>query len=294
MRRKDNAVKLSIIVVYFGNYQELSRLIRSIYQNKIKNKFEIIVIDNKGEDIEAKLKKLNNTITYINSGSNLGYAKGNNLGAKFAKGKVLLITNPDTKIIKGKIDELIVFLETHDDAAIIAPNLAHPNGKFFKKQGTRLLTPVRAVFSLSVLSQLFPQNPYLRDYYMYDLPKSTFRSVDVVPGSAFMVRSNVFKKLKGFDENFFLFFEEMDFCKRIKEMGFEIYMTPFVVFQHDWKPNEGGKEIKRIFARSRFYYFKKHFGLINAIIIEFFVRLSKKSLFWMSVIIIGFISLKLV
>ena len=84
--------------------------------------------------------------------------------------------------------------------------------------------------------------------------------------------------MHGFDKNFFLYFEEFDLCKRVKEVGWKIYMVPDAVVEHDWEPSEKTPDSK-YFAESRFYYFRKHYGIIWAIVVEFFARLSKKVAF---------------
>lgn len=287
-------IKLSIVIVYFGGFRSLINLLSSIKKNKVKSSYEIIVVNNKlDEKIESNLKKKYKDIVYIESSGNIGYGRGNNLGAKLAQGKYLFILNPDTKIVGGSIDKLVDYLQRHKGAGVIAPNLVDTKGKLFGKQGTRTLTPLKAIFSLSILSRLIPNNKLFREYYMLDVDKKYFREVDVAPGSALMIRSNVFENLGGFDKNFFLFFEEMDLCKRVKSMGMKIFMTPNLILEHDWSSDGGGSELKKIFSQSRFYYFQKHYGVLSALIVEFFARLSRRNLLVFplisALIILGFL-----
>lgn len=273
-------IKLSIIIVYFGDFNVLANLLESIKKNKIKHSHEVIVVNNKSyEKIGPILRKKYKDAIYVESLGNIGYGGGNNLGVKHAKGKYLFIVNPDTRIVSGFVDNLINFLDDQKEAAIVAPNLVDTDGKLFNKQGTRMLTPLRAIFSLTILSKILPNNTIFREYYMLDVSKKNFREVDVVPGSAFMIRNKDFKKIGGFDEKFFLYFEEMDLCKRLRDRAEKIFMSPDLILEHDWSPNEGDNKLKKIFRESRFYYFNKHFGLFNALVVESFSRISKQNLF---------------
>jgi GT2 family glycosyltransferase len=274
-KKPKKKVNLSIIIVYYGELDRLIKLLSSIKENDIRHPYEIIVVNNKqDEDIKSKVVGIFNNAIYIKSKTNIGYGRGNNLGVKKASGKYIFIVNPDTKIIKGSIDSLVDFLEKNKEAAIVAPNLVDTSGKLFEKQGTRMLTPMRGIFSLTILSRLLPNNNFFTDYYMMDVNKNTLREVGVVPGSAFLIRKRVFDDLNGFDKNFFLYFEEMDLCKRVKDAGSRIYMTPLVIMEHDWGPNEGNKYLNMIFRQSRFYYFRKHFGTLSAILMEFLAGIS--------------------
>jgi hypothetical protein len=187
-----------------------------------------------------------------------------------------LILNPDTLLYKGTIDELVKFLDKNRKAAVVAPNFFHKNKKLFKYQGSQELTPFRAIFALSVINKLFPNNPISRKYYLKDLDNKRIREVDSVPGSCFMIRKSVFDRVGGFDENFFLYFEEADIFKRIKELEYTIHMIPSakVVHLHK-KTTPRSKKTKKIFEKSRYLYFRKHFGLIKALVVEGFLRFTK-------------------
>lgn len=277
---KKKTIELSIIIVYYGGYENLIGLLDSIKNRKTRTIYEIILVNNKiDENITERIKKKYVGVRLIKSPGNIGYAKGNNLGIKYSKGKYLMIVNPDTEFKKGSVDSLVSFLENNKNTAIIAPNLIYKSGKFLENIGTLELTPVRGIFALSILNKLFPDNPWSRDYYLKDISKKRLREVDVVPGTAFVIRKDVFDIVKGFDGNFFLYFEEADICRRIKKLGYKIFITPKVTLIHDWSPADGGATLKKIYEKSRFYYFQKHFGLLNAFIVELATRISKKALF---------------
>ncbi|MFC1627324.1 glycosyltransferase [Patescibacteria group bacterium] len=268
--------KVSIIIVHYQNQKVLFNCLASIKKTGSKIKYEVIVVDNdEQKTIKQELKKKFPQTKYIASAGNLGYAAGNNLGAKQAKAKYLFILNPDTKILKNSIDELVKFLDKNKKTAVVAPLLVNARKKPYPLQGTSKLTPLKAIFSMSFISRLFPNNPIAKTYWVKGQQIKQPISVDVVPGSAFMIRKSVFKKLKGFDENFFLYFEESDLCQRLKTKGYQLYILPQGKVIHYWAScTSQSDKIKHIFNQSRFYFFKKHYSLLSAFVVEFFTRIS--------------------
>ncbi|MCL5772180.1 MAG: glycosyltransferase family 39 protein, partial [Actinobacteria bacterium] len=151
--------------------------------------------------------------------------------------------------------------------------------KIFRLQGSKTLKPLEAVFALSFLNKIFPKNPISRKYFLYEWNKKEIKEVDVVPGTAFMISKELFLKAGGFDERFFLYFEENDFCHRIKEIGFELYMIPSAkIIHYRGMSTKKRDDINKIFAKSRFLYFRKYFGFFRTCLIEGFLRINKSNL----------------
>ena len=280
--------KVSIIILRYKEKEELFNCLKSIKKDSPKVSFEVIVVDNnKKERIGPLLKKNFSWVVYIKSPGNIGYGAGNNLGAKYARGEYLFILNPDTKVLPGAVDKLVKFLEKNKKVAVVAPNLIDAQGNLSLQLGSAKLTPLRGIVALSFLNKLFPNNPISKEYWLKDIPVDKKREVGVVPGSAFLVRKGIFEEIRGFDENFFLYFEESDFCKRVKEIGFKIFIVPQAQVIHYWQPAEGTEKTKRIFSQSRFYYFKKHYGILAAAVVEVFARFSKWHALLLVIILLG-------
>ncbi|MBU4016670.1 glycosyltransferase family 39 protein, partial [Patescibacteria group bacterium] len=185
-------------------------------------------------------------------------------------------------------DILIDFLNNHKKAAIVAPLLYNKNNDPYQLQGVKELTPFRAIVVFSFLNKLFPKNKVFQNYYLRDWDKKTTKEVDVIPGTAFMIRKNIFDKIGGFDEKFFLYFEEFDLCKRVKALGWKIFIYPQAKVFHAWGSSTRHRtDIKRIFLKSRFYHFKKHFGILPALFTEAFLRVNKYTFLLLLILIIG-------
>jgi GT2 family glycosyltransferase len=244
-----------------------------------KIKVSIIVVKYKAEEAFLAFKKSLKAITIPyelieidNNVNNVGYGAGNNLGAKRAHGEYLFIVNPDTRVLPGCLEALVNFLDNNPQAGIVAPLLLNTQNQVYPLQGTSKLTPMAAIFSLSFIHKYWPNNPIAQKYWLKTWDKQTTKAVDVVPGTAFLIRKALYNQIGGFDENFFLYFEESDLCKRVSEQDWEIYITPNAQLIHEWASStpKNNKRIQTIFNESRFYYFKKHYGFVWAKIVNWF------------------------
>lgn len=279
-------ILVSIIILNYHVKKELTDCLQSIIDSKPKTPYEIIVIDNdEVKTIKKDLLKSFPKITYVPN-KNKGFGQGNNVGARYAKGKYLFFLNPDTIVFRDTVDSLYHFLEKNKKAGIVAPFLIHENKKPFE-QGNRILTPFKAIFALSVIHKLFPNNPIAKNYSI-QWDKITTKEVDVVPGTAFMVSCELYNSLDGFDEQFFLYFEEFDLCKRVKEKGYKLFIEPRSKIIHLWeRSTKKRNDINKIFNESRFYYFKKHYGLIPALFTNAILNFGKYSFLNLLILLIG-------
>ena len=240
---------LSIIIVKYRAEKEFIACLKSL--RATKTPYEIIVIDN-------------NAI-------NRGYGRGNNLGVTFAKGEYLMILNPDTIVFPGAIDQMVKWLNSHPKYSIVSPLLLDSQRIPYQFQGTAVLTPKHGIWGLSFLNKIFLDQEYW-------LPKE----VMVVPGTAFMMRK---KDFVGFDENFFLYFEEADLCMRTPGKKYILKSAKVI---HHWAKSTPAN-IKPIFEQSRFYFFRKHYGLLWAMIVHMICSISKKNLLLFLVLLLGII-----
>ncbi len=270
-------LKVSIIIVNYKVKERLFACINSIYDSKPKTSFEIIVVDNDEESvIEKELLKLFPDVKYIKSPSNLGYGGGNNLGAKYAKGEYLFILNPDTLVFKNTIDELASFLTRNKNVGIVSPLLVDKDEKPFVLQGTSELTPLKGIICLSFIEKIFPKNRFSREYWLKDWNHTALKEIEVCPGTAFMISRKLFDKINGFDEKFFLYFEEDDVSNRVRKLGYKIYLlSKAKIFHEVGASTKQLRNSNKIFSRSRFLYFKKHYGIVKALLVEAFLRINK-------------------
>ena len=268
---------ISIIVVSYKEKKELINCLSSIKRSKTKFPLEVIVVDNDPKGVFKKnLKNLFPEVKYVTAKKNLGYGGGNNLGASLAKGEYLFFLNPDTKLLPKTLDYLFEFIKNKNNIGAVSPLLLDENNKSVYVQGSQLVTPLIAIFSLSFINKIFPHNLISKKFFLEDWDRKNPRKSDIVPGTAFLIKKEIFKKIGGFDENYFLFYEEADLAKKIQKLKFENYIVPQSKIIHfGGVSTKKRDDIKEIYKKSQFYYFKKWYGLPWAIIIDLISSIGK-------------------
>lgn len=256
---------LSIVIVNWNVKPLLERCLASITQNSRDLDHEVLVIDNNSTDgsrdyLRAMARKRKNLKVFLNK-ENLGFAKGNNQGIKEAQGEFILLLNPDTEVYVGTLKKMVNFMKKHQDCGIVGCKLVgsedavQPSVRSFP-------TPTSHLMIFLKFHYLFPNAKTLKHYFRYDFDYNKLSEVDQVMGAFLMTRGKIFKKLGLLDENFYLWFEEVDFCKRVKDAGWKIVYNPEVQLFHHGSQSFGqmfSLAKQRIYNRSAIYYFKKHF-----------------------------------
>ncbi len=262
---------LSIIVVSWNTKDFTLRAIDSIAKSRSKLKYEIIVVDNASSDDSVsairKLQTSNYELRIITNKENLGFSKANNIGIKQAKGKYILLLNSDTEVKKGSIDKLLDFAKKNANAGIVVPKLLNSDGT---TQGSVFRQP--SVFR--AIRQYWFGGEKLLDKYS---PRSASQgaeqavAVEAAVMAAFLITPSAFKKVGLLDERYFMYFEDLDYCRRVKASGLKIYFVPEARVVH-YHGASGAKLVqnkdqwKRLIPGSIIYHgFLKHY-LITGII----------------------------
>lgn len=280
---------VSIIIVHYHVLEEMLQCIESIGYTKTRSTHEIIVVDNDEEKtIYAKLHSIYPNVRYIPN-TNKGFGQANNFGAQHAKGEFLFFLNPDTKLLNNCLDILVDYLKTNSTTGLIAPLLHFDDKK--TPQGLGILSPITALVALSFINKLFPNNAISTNYWNTTWDRKSIITVGSVPGTAFLIKKLLFEKVGGFDEKFFLYFEEIDLCQRVRSLGFTVVMLPTASVYHKWgaSTQKSSINIQKVFAQSRFYYFKKHFGLLWAIVVECVTQIKKEQILFSVILLAGLI-----
>ncbi|KKQ91716.1 MAG: hypothetical protein UT17_C0004G0064 [Candidatus Woesebacteria bacterium GW2011_GWB1_39_10] len=283
-------IKVSVVVGHFGHGGEVYKCLDKL--KIIKSKFksgEFILVDNNGEKLEENtVKKKYSWVKYISASKNLGWGAGRNFGIRHAVGKFIFSIDSDILIDLQSFKNIYNILKKDSKIGMVVPRIKNISGRF-TPEATKELTPVRGIFFLSFINKIFPVNPIVKDYLMDSWNRRTSRKVEVGQLGAFMIKKEVYEKIDKFDENLFLYFEENDVSKRLKKNGHEIYFdskSEAIHMESKGTP-KSSDQIKQIFAHSRYYYFKKHYGLLPALIVEMFARFSKSTLMVLGILILG-------
>ncbi len=205
------------------------------------NLSEIYVIDNASADNSAQMvQEKYPQFKLIANKENLGFAKANNQALKQVTGQYILLLNPDTEIRPGALGVLMDFLDRHPKAAVIAPQLVNTDGSV--QLSCRAFPSFIGMLSeLTGISRLMPPGSKLRSYKMLDWHHDDEREVDQPEGACLLIRKEVFDQVGFLDEDYFMLFEEVDWCYRVKQAGWQIWFTPTAQVIHHM-----GQSIKQV------------------------------------------------
>lgn len=252
-------IKISIIIVNWNTADLLKQCLSSLTQN-----YEVIIVDNGSTDgSQEMVKKFK--IQLIENGQNLGFAKGNNIGIKQAKGEYIMLLNSDTIVKEGAIEKLVGFLDKNQEYAIVGPKLLNQDGT---PQANCGWFPGLWVCFLMLFKEHFGGSDSVR----FSPVKS--REVDWLMGAAFVARREVFDKIGGLDEEIFMYMEEVEWFYRTRKFGFETYFFKEAEIIHLGRGSSksGKKEPIVNIYKGLLHFYKKHRSKTEIIILKLMLK----------------------
>jgi GT2 family glycosyltransferase len=269
---------LSIVIPSFNTEAYLSRCIESILKYPPKSEFEIIVVDNASTDgTVATVRRQFPSATVLNMGFNSGFSKACNAGAKLAQGEYLLFLNSDTEVLERSFDEMIQWLEDRPRSAVVGPLLVNSQGHIAQMSwGWDPLLTRELLQKFLTPSSIKPAG--IRAALIRRLQKRP-RTVEFICGACLMVRADVFRRLNGFDEQYELYFEDADLCRRVRDAGGTVEFLPKarVIHHLGQSPKREGL-IPLIFQQSHLAYYRRHAGPMGRLLLRVYLLL--KCLLW--------------
>ncbi|MBD2411632.1 glycosyltransferase [Nostoc calcicola FACHB-389] len=263
---------VSIILVNYNGADVLADCLNSLEKFIPRDNCEIILVDNNSQDSSVSIvdDKFPN-IKLIKLPENVGFGAGNNVGAKVAKGNFLFLLNTDTILTSNILPHLIELMSANLDVGVIGTKLLFPDGSFQvsfspkigikgEMEAKKIHDNAQNKNKLKIIEQNFKE----------------IKEVDIVVGAALFIRADLFNLLGGFDEKFFMYFEESDLCQRVRNAGYKIVYTPHVSLIHI-----RGHSVKKIsnkmaveYRRSQIYYYYKHLPMWEILILKIYLLLK--------------------
>ncbi len=222
--------------------------------------YEIIIVDNASSDgsvdyVKQKLLPRFENLKLIESDKNNGYAHGNNLGIKEAKGKYLLIMNSDIVIWENSFKKMIQFMDEHIRCGIAGPRLLSPDGSL-QYFCYRFPTPQVLAYRRTSMSRFRFAKRAISKYLMLDWDHKDNKMVDWVQGSCSIIRKSAIDKVGLMDERYFLFLEDTDWCRRFWKVGQEVwYMADIKIVHYHSRASDWGKFYKTLFNKMAWIHF---------------------------------------
>jgi GT2 family glycosyltransferase len=251
---------LSIIIVTWNSQKFIRNCLDSILISTGNLSLEIIVVDNDSSDETAKIvEQFYPQVNLIQNKKNLGYAKANNQGIEESRGEYILLLNPDTQVLEDALSLMYEFMEENPKIGALGPKLLNPD-KSVQASCREFPTFSTLIWEFSGLSRFFPKSKIFGrwriGYFDFDKP----REVDQPMGSCLMLRRETLDDVGIFDENFGMFFNDVDLCFRIKKRGWKIYFYPEPQVIHFKGASTRKAKAKMIWLSHLAFYkfFKKH------------------------------------
>ena len=293
----------SVIIIAYNSCDFIPACLKSIRDACENVDAQVIVLDNGSkEPILPEIKAFFPEVTWLESKENLGFGKGCNLAEKYATKPYLFFVNPDTVVSRDSFTRVLDFMEEHPEAGTVGCRILNEDGSLQWACRRSFPTIVSAVSKTVGLAALFPKSKLLASYNMTYADPDEMTEVDAISGSFFCIRRELYEKLGGFDEDFFMYGEDLDLCFRAKVAGCKNYYTPSTNILHfkgqscrtrRWDSYLDFYKAMLIFVRKHkdLYFvpnFLVSFGIMFAAFVGMFSRLIPK--FWKMFLDLGVVA----
>ncbi len=274
MMERMKSFKLSIIIVHFNTTRLTAECLKSIQKFAPLFSWEVIVVDNGSEKNEEQLFCSScENLTYIETGKNVGFAAGNNLAIQNSHGEYIFLLNSDTCLTENSFDIMLDFMDSHSEIGVLGCREVDGEGRFQLSCGH--FPNLRTEMIRKMMHYRLSINDHkVRDYL--DEKYASLKNVDWVSGSSMMLRRKALEDAGLLDERFFMYFEDIDLCRRIQDKGWEVRYLPATSICH-----YGGQSARYNlmhvlveYRRSQAYFTRKYYGIMGSFSIRIFLFLK--------------------
>ena len=253
---------LSVIIVNFNSGAHIVRCLESLRRHMGAVEREVYVIDNASTDgsvdeIEAQFGEA----SLVRCSENGGFSHGINVGLAHTRGDIVMWLNPDAELIDNGVDEVIRYFDENQKVGVVGPQVVSPDGAV--QFSCRSWPSYRTAFfnRYSLLTRILPNNPHSREYLKTNWDHSSVKEVDWVSGCCLLHRRQVATDIGGLDEAFFMYCEDVDFCRRAEQAGWRVAYVPAMRVLHHIAASTSTLTRRMILERHRsmWRYYRKHF-----------------------------------
>ncbi len=270
-------MKLSVIIVNYNVKHFLEQCLHSVYKAAKGIETEIFVVDNNSVDGSAQLiREKFPDLNFIENKENAGFSRANNQAIKKAKGKYILLLNPDTVVEEDTFSKVIDFMENHPEAGGLGVKMIDGKGNFLPESKRGLPTPRVAFYKISGLSKLFPHSRKFGKYHLSYLNENEIHEIEILAGAFMLIRKETLDKIGLLDEAFFMYGEDIDLSYRILLGGYKNYYFPGTTIIHykGESTKKGSLNYVKVFYNAMIIFARKHFSGGKAGIFSFIIHLA--------------------
>ncbi len=267
-------MKLSVIILNYNVRYFLELCLHSVQKATQTIDSEILVIDNASSDksIEAIKNKFPDVI-FIQNTENVGFPKGNNIGVAQAKGDYICILNPDTVVAEDTFEKLLPFAENEPTFGALGCHLVDGSGNFLPESKRGIPTPWVALTKIFSLYKIFPKSTYFNQYYAQHIFEFQTGKVAILVGAFMLMKRNLYVDLQGFDENCFMYADDIDLSYRILKTGNQNFYVPSTsVIHFKGESTVKDKQYLSRFSEAMQYFYAKHFK--KSFVFDVFMKLG--------------------
>ncbi len=261
-------MKVSVVIVNYKVRYYLAQCIHSVLKAMEGIDGEVIIVDNDSRDGSVEfLKALYPQVHFIESKKNLGFSRANNIAIRQALGEYILVLNPDTIINEELIKDCTGLLDSNPQIGATGVRMLNPDGTFAPESRRGIPTPFTAFCKMSGLNAAFPTSRIFGRYYMKFLDERSTSPIEIISGACMFIRKSVLDECGLFDEDFFMYGEDIDLSYRILQTGKQNYYLPSRIIHY--KGESSRKNTFRyvyVFYEAMYIFFKKHYSSYNWIL----------------------------
>lgn len=256
-------MKLSIIIVSYNVKYFLEQCLNSILASYLNVDYEIIIVDNNSTDHSVpylEQKFTHNNIIFIRNNKNLGFAKANNQAIQQARGKYILLLNPDTVIGENTLANVINFMDANPEAGAVGVKTINGSGLFLPESKRGFPTPWASFCKFTGLASLFPRTKLFDGYYLKYLDENKIHQIPILVGAFMMIRKTTLDKVGLLDESFFMYGEDIDLSYRITLAGYTNYYLPEKIIHYKGESTDKyDKKYINAFYNAMSIFYKKYY-----------------------------------
>ena len=268
---------ISIVIVNYNVKHFLEQCLHSVEKALQNVQGEVFVVDNNSVDGSAQLinEKFPN-IQFIQNTENVGFSRANNQAIKLAKGKYVLLLNPDTVVEEDTFEKVLAFMEAHPDAGGLGVKMIDGKGAFLPESKRGLPTPWVAFYKMFGLSRLFPKSRKFGKYHLSYLNKDEVHEIEVLAGAFMLIRKSALDKVGLLDETFFMYGEDIDLSYRIQQGGYTNYYFPETTIIHykGESTKKGSLNYVKVFYNAMVIFARKHFSGSKASVFALLINMT--------------------
>ena len=254
---------LSIVIVHHNTPDELQLCLEALARAHEEVSFQVIMVDQRSPSgLLATLRDRYPWLDVLDDHSDRGYAASNNLGLRRARGRYLLLLNPDVVASASALRALVAWMDGHPRAGYAGPRIVLPDGSLDLACRRSFPTPLVSLLRLSGLSRLFPASPFFGRYNLTHLPEDQTAPVEAVVGACMLIRREAAAQVGLLDETYFMYGEDLDWCYRLHAVGWQGRYVPEATVLHYKRSSSRRRPLRTTyeFYRAMLIFYRRHYA----------------------------------